>query len=59
MAGGVNWDNYNLELYVKNAFNANGEVGRFTKCPINICNASTYVVNIRPMTVGLRLGQRF
>ena len=59
IAGGMNWGNSNLELYVKNAFNADGELGRFVKCPVTICNASTYVVNIRPLSVGLRFGQRF
>jgi outer membrane receptor protein involved in Fe transport len=59
IAGGVNWSNSHLELYIKNAFNTNGEVGRFIKCPVGTCGSSVYVVDIRPLTVGLRFGQSF
>jgi iron complex outermembrane receptor protein len=59
VAAGANWGNSNLEFYIRNAFDANGQVGHFVKCPVTVCNASTYVVNIRPRTIGLRFGQRF
>jgi hypothetical protein len=48
-----------MEFYIKNAFNENGQLSRFTKCPATTCTDATYVVNIRPLTVGLRFGQRF
>jgi outer membrane receptor protein involved in Fe transport len=59
IAGGLNWGNSHIELYIKNAFNADGEAGRFIKCPVQTCGPSAYVVNIRPLTAGLRFGQNF
>jgi len=55
-----------LELFVKNAFDSRGEVNRYTPCTISVCAAAypgvppaVYAVPIQPLTVGLKLTQRF
>jgi outer membrane receptor protein involved in Fe transport len=58
IATGVNWGNSNLELYGKNITDADGINGRFTKTVVKLTPTS-YVVNIRPLTIGLRFGQNF
>jgi len=51
---------------VKNLFNSDGEENRFTPCTIAVCAANIpgipraiYVVPVQPLTVGIRLSQRF
>jgi iron complex outermembrane receptor protein len=59
LAGGIRWGNSHLDLFVKNAFDANGQLTRFDKCPVASCSAATYSVPIRPLNVGLKFGQNF
>lgn len=63
---GAERNNVSLELFIKNAFNALGQVNRYTPCTTAICSvsyggqpAAVYVVPIVPLTVGIKLGQRF
>jgi iron complex outermembrane recepter protein len=64
---GAEHNNLSLELFVKNAFDTRGELNRYTPCTISVCAANLgggvapaiYVVPIQPMTVGIRLGQKF
>ena len=58
-SGGINWGNNSLELYLKNAFDSRGEVSRYAECTPNICGYEPYIVTIKPMTVGLKFGQKF
>ncbi|HEV2363742.1 MAG TPA: TonB-dependent receptor [Caulobacteraceae bacterium] len=59
---------FSWELYVKNAFDERGEANRNTPCTTSVCApaypalndpAATYVLPIRPLTVGLRIGEKF
>ena len=59
LAAGADNGNLSLELYVKNLTDEDGELDRFVKCNVQICASHVYVVNIRPLTVGLKFSQRF
>jgi outer membrane receptor protein involved in Fe transport len=54
-----------LELFIKNAFNERGQQNRYTPCTIEVCANPTvadphvYVIPIQPLTVGIRLGEKF
>ncbi|HEY2179186.1 MAG TPA: hypothetical protein VGH15_11435, partial [Caulobacteraceae bacterium] len=56
-----------VELFVKNAFDERGQIDRFTPCTTAFCAPAyppgvppaVYVIPTQPLTVGLRLGQRF
>jgi outer membrane receptor protein involved in Fe transport len=63
---GAEHNDLTVELFVKNAFDTRGQVNRFTPCTVAICAvsypgvpAAVYVVPITPLTVGIKVGQRF
>lgn len=58
LTAGIVRDRTALELFIKNVTNERGEVNRYVSCTIGQCN-TVYVVPIQPMTVGLKLSQRF
>jgi outer membrane receptor protein involved in Fe transport len=58
-SGGYEWGNSHAEMYIKNAFNSRGEVGRYAECAVNICGYETYAVPIHPLEVGIKFGQKF
>jgi outer membrane receptor protein involved in Fe transport len=57
-SAGVERNKLSLSFFVKNAFDRRGETNRSVACTIGICS-TVYVYPIQPMTVGLRLSQRF
>lgn len=59
LGAGLRWGNSHLDLFVKNAFDANGQLTRFAKCPVAFCSGAVYSVPIRPLNVGIRFGQNF
>ncbi len=63
---GATRNNLTVDLFLKNAFDARGEVNRYTPCTVSTCAAAypgvppaVYVVPIQPLTVGIKLAQRF
>ena len=63
---GAERNNLSVELFVKNAFDSLGQQNRYTPCTTAVCAPgypgvppAVYVVPIQPMTVGIKLGQRF
>jgi hypothetical protein len=65
-AVGAEHNNLTVDLFLKNAFDSRGEVNRYTPCTISVCAAAypgtppaVYVVPIQPLTVGLKVAQRF
>ncbi len=63
---GAEHDRSTIELFVKNAFDERGQVNRFTPCTTAVCAPAypgvppaVYIVPVQPMTVGIRLGQKF
>ena len=57
-SAGVQRNKLSLTLFVKNAFDERGEVNRSVTCTIGVCS-TVYAFPIQPLTVGLRLAQRF
>ena len=58
LLAGIERNRLSIELFAKNLFDSRGEVNRYIPCTINPCTA-VYAVPILPMTVGLKLTQRF
>lgn len=56
---GVEQDDWTATLFLNNAFDERGQVYRFAQCAESVCGANTYVVPIRPRTIGVRVGRRF
>jgi outer membrane receptor protein involved in Fe transport len=63
---GAERDKTSVELFVKNAFDERGQLNRETPCTTSICAPgypgvppAVYVVPIQPLTVGIRIGQKF
>jgi outer membrane receptor protein involved in Fe transport len=56
---GVRKDSWFVEAYLKNAFDERGNVTRYAECATQVCGAQTYIVPVRPRTIGLRFGQNF
>jgi len=56
---GVGRDDWNLELFLNNAFDERGNVYRYAECAEAVCGAQTYIVPVRPRTFGIRLGHKF
>ncbi len=64
---GADHNNLTVELFVKNAFDSRGEVNRYTPCTTAVCApaypgfgpSAVYIVPIQPLTVGMKIAQRF
>jgi hypothetical protein len=63
---GAEHNKSSVELFIKNAFDERGQVDRFTPCTTAVCApaypgvpAAVYVIPTQPLTIGLRVGQRF
>ncbi|HEX7849568.1 MAG TPA: TonB-dependent receptor [Sphingomonas sp.] len=54
---GAEFKNFNLELFIENAFDTRGQLSRFQEC--GSCGQRPYIVTIRPQTVGVRIGSKF
>ena len=55
-ATGIDWQNFNVELYVQNLFDKRNDLSRGTAC--SVCTR-TLVVPGTPRTIGLRAGYKF
>ena len=65
-SAGIERNRLAIELFVKNLFDSDGQENRYTPCTIAVCAANiagipraVYVVPVQPLTVGIRLSQRF
>jgi outer membrane receptor protein involved in Fe transport len=59
IALGVERGDYRISLFVDNVFDERGITGRYTECAIATCFGEQYDVIVRPLTAGVRFGQRF
>ena len=59
LSGGYSWGNSTVSLYIQNALDERGQLSRYAECTANICGSEPYIVPIKPLTVGLRFGQKF
>ena len=57
-SAGMERKKLSLSLFIKNAFDRRGETNRQVACTIGVCT-NVYAYPIQPLTVGLRLSQRF
>jgi len=57
-SAGVSRNKLSLSLFAKNAFDERGQENRYSECTLGVCK-TIYVLPIAPLTVGLRLSQRF
>ncbi|WP_313536001.1 TonB-dependent receptor [Sphingomonas sp.] len=57
LAAGVNFERFNIELFVSNVADERGQLSRFQEC--GSCGQRTYIVPIAPRTIGLRAGAKF
>ena len=67
-AAGIERGPWRGELYVKNLFDARGEISKSIQCVEAVCGdpfgqtavgGKIYTVPTRPRTIGLRVGRRF
>jgi iron complex outermembrane recepter protein len=56
-AGGYDFGNYTLELFLQNAFDTRAELARSSAC--GQCNDRPYVLVNTPRTIGVRVGSKF
>ena len=56
---GVDSARWSIEAFILNAFDERGQILRYAECTTAVCGNQPYIVPIRPMTVGIRVGQRF
>lgn len=57
LAAGLNFERFNIELFVSNLADERGQLSRFQEC--GSCGQRTYIVPIAPRTIGLRAGAKF
>ncbi len=55
---GISRNKLSLSLFAKNAFDERGQQNRYVTCTVGVCN-TVYVLPIQPLTVGIKLSQRF
>ena len=56
---GVARDNWNFELYIQNAFDERGQLGRYAECSPGTCGSEPYILVSQPRTIGLTFSQKF
>jgi outer membrane receptor protein involved in Fe transport len=54
---GTSWDDWTLELYVRNLTDERAQLARYQEC--GSCYVRSYIVTNTPRTVGVRLGTKF
>lgn len=54
--GKEDWD---LQLFVKNAFDENKALYSYSECAVDVCGGIVYSVMTRPRTIGLKFSQNF
>lgn len=56
---GARRDDWDLTLFLNNAFDERGNIYRYAQCAEAVCGFQTYIVPSRPRTFGIRLGRKF
>ncbi|HEX9207103.1 MAG TPA: TonB-dependent receptor [Steroidobacteraceae bacterium] len=59
LSAGFGRNGWNLELFVRNAFDERGEVSRYSECAEAVCGAQTYIVPVQPRLIGIKFSQEF
>jgi len=65
-SAGIERNRLALEIFAKNLFDERGQENRYLPCTISVCGAAVpgvpsdlYVLPVTPLTVGIRLSQKF
>jgi iron complex outermembrane receptor protein len=58
-SAGVKKDNWNITLFLQNAFDKRGQLTKNTFCSIAFCSGSSRTFTIKPQFFGIRFSQRF
>jgi len=58
-AAGTGMHNWQLQAYVENLFDKQGQLGRIAQCADGYCFANSRVYPIKPMNFGIKFGQKF
>jgi iron complex outermembrane recepter protein len=56
---GFGRNNWNLDFFLKNAFDKRTELARFAECATEVCGNEPYIVSTQPRTFGIRFSQDF
>ena len=56
---GVGKENWQTELFIKNAFDENASLYNYAECAVSVCGGIVYSVVTTPRTIGLRFSQNF
>lgn len=56
---GFVWDNWHIDLFLKNAFDKRADLYRYAECTAQVCGGETYINTNKPRAIELRLGQDF
>jgi len=59
LSTGIGRDNWNLDLFINNAFDEDATLYRYAECAEAVCGAQTYNVNSTPRTIALKFSQKF
>ena len=59
ISGGMNFNTFTVELFVKNLLDEKGQLTRTAQCTPRTCGAETYIVPIQPRLIGIKFGQKF
>lgn len=59
LTAGASRGDWDLTLFLNNAFDERGNVYRYAECAEAVCGFQTYIVPTRPRTFGIRLGKKF
>ena len=59
LSTGFEVGHWNVDFYLKNAFDERAIVARTTECQISVCGGQPYDAPTQPRTFGMRVGQSF
>jgi outer membrane receptor protein involved in Fe transport len=59
LSSGLKKDNWSLDVFLKNATDERGELGKFSQCATLTCGYQPYTITTRPRTLGVRFTREF
>ncbi len=59
LSTGIGRGNWNLDLFINNAFDEEATLYRYAECAEAVCGPQTYNVNATPRTIALKFSQKF
>lgn len=59
LQAGIDYQNWTVELSIRNVFDDKSELGRYGECTPGTCGAQAYLLVAQPRTIGLSVAQKF